>query len=761
MVNLSDSLLSSASRRLKIRKRPDLLARRQRYQGRAYWIVKDPVGMHYFRFQEEEYAILQMLDGDTSLDEIKERFENDFPPQKITLEELEQFLGMLHRSGLILASVQGQGTELLKRRSERRKKELLGALSNILCIRFKGIDPERALNWLYPKLRWFFRPWCIWLCVGLALAAVSLILVQFDVFRTKLPEFKQFFSPANAFMLAITLALTKVLHEFGHGLSCKHCGGECHELGVMILVLTPCLYCNVSDSWMLPNKWHRAAIGAAGMYVELVLASICTFVWWNTQSGLLNMLCLNVMFVSSVSTVIFNANPLLRYDGYYILADVTEIPNLRQKATTILGRKMGEWFLGLEQPDDPFLPERNQIFFALYSVASAIYRWVIVFSILMFLYRLAKEYQLEVLGEIVVIASLYGLLFQPLWQLGKFFYVPGRLDKVKKPHIYATLGGAAALLGFVFLVPLPYSVMATLEIQARDAASIYVDVPGKLERVCVKPGQQVTGGDLLAVLRSNDLELKIGELEKTYRDKRARLAILERRRFEEPGVGAQIPGARSDVTTAQDQLTEKRKDLTRLRLTVPAGVDGKVLPPPDLMHNDEPEGPLPTWSGSPFEKKNLEASLDQSALFCQIGDPDKMEAVLVIDQADIEFVRARRWGVDRHGEEVMIPGDRVELRIDELPDDTLKGEIDEIAESDLKVVSKRLSAKAGGETATRTDPSGIERPLNPSYQARVPLDNPDGTLRLGLRGRAKIHGQWQTISSRVWRLLTQTFNFKL
>ena len=79
--------------------------------------------------------------------------------------------------------------------------------------------------------------------------------------------------------------MTKILHEFGHGLSCKHFGGECHEIGVMFLVLTPCLYCNVSDSWMLPNRWHRAAIGAAGMYVELVLASICTFIWWFTEPG--------------------------------------------------------------------------------------------------------------------------------------------------------------------------------------------------------------------------------------------------------------------------------------------------------------------------------------------------------------------------------------------------------------------------------------------------------------------------------------------
>ena len=269
MVTLQDSLLSSSARKSPIRMRPDLVAQRQHYLGRTYWVVKDPVGLAYYRFQEEEFAILQMFDGAISLDEVKERFEAEFPPQKITLEELQQFLGMLHRSGLVIADVPGQGHQLRKRRDERKRKMLLAAVSNILCIRFKGFDPERLLNWLYPKVRWFFSPVAVFLCCTLALSAVTLVAVEFDVFRSKLPEFHQFFSIHNAFLLAIVLGVTKVFHEFGHGLSCKHFGGECHEMGIMVLVLTPCLYCNVSDSWMLPSKWARAAIGAAGIYVEV------------------------------------------------------------------------------------------------------------------------------------------------------------------------------------------------------------------------------------------------------------------------------------------------------------------------------------------------------------------------------------------------------------------------------------------------------------------------------------------------------------
>ncbi|MDY0171104.1 MAG: PqqD family protein, partial [Thermoguttaceae bacterium] len=251
MATLADSLVSSSARRLPIRKRPDLSARRQTYLGRSYWVVKEPVGLNYYRFQDEEFAILNMLDGEVSLDEIKRRFEAEFPPQKITLEELQQFLGMLHRSGLVIASVPNQGRQLHKRRDERRRKEFIGAISNILCIRFKGFDPERILNWLYPKVAWAFNRWIFALSLMLMVSALTLLIVQFDVFRSRLPGFYQFFSPTNALLLALTLGVTKIFHEFGHGLTCKHFGGECHEMGVMILVLTPCLYCNVSDSWML------------------------------------------------------------------------------------------------------------------------------------------------------------------------------------------------------------------------------------------------------------------------------------------------------------------------------------------------------------------------------------------------------------------------------------------------------------------------------------------------------------------------------
>jgi len=744
MATLADSVVSSSGRRLSIRKRPDLSARRQRYMGQNYWVVKEPVGLNYFRFQDEEFAILNMIDGESSLDEIKARFEAEFPPQKITLEELQQFLGMLHRSGLIVADVPGQGHQLRKRRDERRRKEIVGAMSNILCIRFKGFDPERLLNWLYPKVKWLFSPVTVALCVALITSALGLILVEFDTFHSRLPDFYQFFSPYNAFWLAVVLGVSKILHEFGHGLFCKHFGGECHEMGVMILVLTPCLYCNVSDSWMLPNKWHRAAIGAAGIWVEMVLASICALIWWFTGPGMLNHICLNMMFIASVSTLLFNGNPLLRYDGYYILSDVVEIPNLRQKATSILNRKMGEWFLGLEAPEDPFLPQQNQAFFMLYTVAAVVYRWFIMLSILYFLFKVFEPYGLKIIGQGIALMSIYGLVGMPLYKLVKFFYVPGRLHKVKKPQMYATLGALAVLAAAFFFVPLPYTVLSLLEVKARDAAWVYVDVPGRLERVSVEPGDAVTAGQQLALLSDVDLELDIARLQSERDQQQIRLASLQRRQYSDPDARDQMLQSAEALAAAENQLAEKMEDRVRLRLVAPE--DGVVLPPPWVKEPEETKDQLPSWSATPLEPRNVGAYLQESVPFCQVGDPGKMEASLVIDQAYIDFVEI---------------GQKVEIKLDELPHDLLTGKIEAIAPEAIEVSPKRLSTKAGGELATRTDESGVERPQSTSYHASVYLDDPEGVLRIGLRGRAKIHARWQTLYTRVARLFSETFHFKL
>ncbi len=312
MPTLAESLVSSSSRALTVRKRPDLSANRQHYQGTGYWVVKEPVGLQYFRFHDEEYYILNMLDGHVSLQQIKDGFEQRFAPQKITFGDLQQFIGMLHRSGLVISNSPGQGKALRERGRKKKNKETIGKFANVFALRYRGFDPEKILNAILPWFGWIFTvPALIFFCLFL-LSASLLLASQYETVYAKLPTFQQFFAADRWLILALTMAIVKVLHEFGHGLSCKKFGGECHEIGFMLLVFTPCLYCNVSDSWMLPNKWKRVWIGAAGIYVEMILASFAAYVWWFTEQGTtINDLCLNMMFLNVVSTVLVNGNPLL------------------------------------------------------------------------------------------------------------------------------------------------------------------------------------------------------------------------------------------------------------------------------------------------------------------------------------------------------------------------------------------------------------------------------------------------------------------
>jgi len=743
-MSTADAFRSSTTRGVTLRRRGDLVVNRQVYQGQAWWVVKDPISLHYFRFRPEEYALLEMLDGRTSLDQLKEQFEARFPPRRITVDELSRFIATLHRSGLVIGDRPGQGPQLFERRRQRIWREWMAWLSNIMSMRFRGIDPDRILERLDPWFGWLFAPPAIAAALVFVASALLLVLVNFDAFRAKLPEFNQFFAAGNWLYLAAALGVTKILHEFGHGLSCKHYGGECHEMGVMLLVFTPCLYCDVSDSWMLPNKWKRAAIGAAGMYVEVIIASIATYLWWNSHPGTFNKLCLDVMFVSSVSTILFNANPLLRYDGYYILSDVLEIPNLRQKANTILGRLASRWCLGIKQQDDPFLPQRNLGLFALYAVASSVYGWIVTASIFLFVWNVFKPYRLEVLGQLLAFGAVWGLVIRPLQGMIKFFKVPGRRDEVKPVNVAVTAAVAAAVVGGIALIPLPQRVWCPAELRPRGEETVYVSVPGTLTELRVRPNAIVRKGDELARLVNVDLDLEIADLEGKERQYESRLKSLERERFSDSAAGLEIGTVEESLAGIREQLARKRQDRGELVLVAPR--DGVVLPPASVKRQDDRGGMLPSWSGNTLDETNLGATLMEGTVLCLVGDPERFEAVMVVDQTEVEFVSE---------------GQPVDLKLDSFPWQTFRGTVDQLAESHIEAGSERLSVKAGGQVPTETDPSGREIPISTSYEALMTLDDPEAVYTPGMRGTARIQVGSRTVGQWLLRLLWQTFNFRM
>ena len=381
------------------------------------------------------------------------------------------------------------------------------------------------------------------------------------------------------------MATVKVLHEFGHGLSCKKFGGECHEMGAMLLVFTPCLYCNVSDSWMLPNKWQRVFIGAAGMYVELILASIATFLWWFSEDGMFHFLCLSVMFICSVSTVVFNGNPLLRFDGYYIIMDILEIPNLRQKASEILKRWFQKNCLGLELQDNPFLPQGNRVLFAAYTIASFIYRWVVAFGIIMFLNQVLKPYGLQSLGRTFAIAGVAGMVVPAFFGIYKFLKTPGRASKMKRGNILTSLAVASAILAFIAFFPLPFYVYCPTEIQPSNAVDVRTLVGGDLVRWHRQPMDHVARGDVICELENLDQKFA--------------------------------------------------------NLVLRSPIDGIIFRPPPKEDSKaaKAQEQLPTWSGDPFAPSNQDIYFGDGDLLCMVAPKDIMEAVLIVDQHDRDLLQ--------------------------------------------------------------------------------------------------------------------------
>ncbi|MFN9420069.1 MAG: biotin/lipoyl-binding protein [Pirellula sp.] len=410
-----------------------------------------------------------------------------------------------------------------------------------------------------------------------------MVLINYQEFKTKLPTFESFFAANNWVWLGLTMASVKVLHEFGHGLSCKKFGGECHEMGAMLLVFTPCLYCNVSDSWMLPNKWQRVFIGAAGMYVELILASIATFLWWFSEDGFFNFLCLSVMFICSVSTVVFNGNPLLRFDGYYITMDLLEIPNLRQKANEILKRWFQKNCLGLELQDNPFLPTQYRFLFGVFTIASSIYRWVVAFGIIMFLNQVLKPYGLQSLGRAFAVAGVAGMIVPAVISIVKFFRTPGRAQKMKRANVLTSVLIASAILSLFCFLPLPFHVNCAIEAQPKDGKEVRTFVPGKIVKWNKRPGDSVRADEVIGELENIDLEIQLkkarGELEMVQ----ARYKLLDSFASRDPSLAAQVAEEQKALQTAIGTVKEIENQYARLSIRSP--IDGVICQPPEKYDN--------------------------------------------------------------------------------------------------------------------------------------------------------------------------------
>jgi putative peptide zinc metalloprotease protein len=637
----------------------------------------------------------------------------------------------------LISDAPGQGEQLLLRHKRNQKDAWISALSNPLAIRFRGIDPQRLLRWLYPRVQWFFSPWCLATCCLLVLSASLLVFAQFAHFRSRLPEMNALLSPENLVWLAIGLGTTKLLHELGHALTCQHFGAQCNEMGLMLLVLTPCPYCNVTDAWKLSSRWQRIAIAAAGIYVEVVLASVCAILWWFSQPGFFNSVCLNVMVVCSVGTVLLNGNPLLRYDGYYILSDFLETPNLWQESRARVRGLLRRCFWGVESVDSIAFQQRGGLLL-LYAGCSIVYRGMVVVSVVYLLYRLLEPMGLVLVAHAITASVIMGILSVPIRSVWRTITNPVSRRQIQPKRVAMSSIVLLALGLLCFLVPLPCRITAPVMLQPFEARRVYVAVPGRLE-FAVAAGDVVQSGDLLARLENTEVQRELESVRGQLLRQQMRVRNLESLRGKRGEFGAQLPAAKEILADLELRQTQLSRDLTALSLVAP--VSGTVLPPPNLRPPKDGTALLRSWTGSPLDQHNLECQLERRTLLCLIGQPGRFEALLSIDQAAIQYVRK---------------GQRVRMQLDMSPQ-ILQGTISQISRSksepNARTNSQEFNGPSDEELPRRSDDASSQG----HYQAHVQIDEHDVPLLIGAHGWAKIQVDAQSLSTRIYRFGAKTF----
>lgn len=731
---------------VKLRVRADLAIAPQKYEGRTYYVVKDPVSLRYYRFKEQEHFLLKFLDGAHSLDQAQKEFENRFRPERLTLEDLEQFGQQLLTVGLAQNESPQAGKQLFERRNKRRNMELMQTFTNILYIKIPIFDPEKLLTKMLPWLYWMFTTWFFIASVSFMLAAVMLVTTHFETFLSRLPSYQEFFSFKTAVYLWAALGVVKVIHEFGHGLSCKALGGEVHEMGFLFLCLSPAMYCNVSDAWTLPSKWHRIIISFAGIYVELMIAAAATFIWWNTPSQpFINNLSLSLMVVCSVSTVLFNGNPLMRYDGYYVLADWLEIPNLRDRANRYLSRLGMEHLLGIEVQPEPYMDLTRRILFISYAVVSYVYRWVVTFVILKFMATFLRPYKLEIISEMLALIALGSMVGWPLYRLLKNVHKRGRLPDMKAQRVVLTSIGLAGLLLVFFFVPMPVTRVRQLglvQVHPDHQVNLHVEVPSILQKLHVKEGETVTKGKVLAEFVSPDLEAKLeqAQAQQTIKEnvvkETANTMPLAREAKDRDSLSQAMMKAKAELKGAQSNLGDLQRIKEKLIIRAPRHGVVMGLPKPDEV-------------GKSWDR-------EQSTPFCTIGDRIRLRVLVPVPPADYDLMLQNKK---------LVGGERhlgVTIRVQGRAQHTWQGHVSLWPEAEAKTIPPALSNKGGGPLAIK--PANDPNQLIPQAQVflvGVDIDDPDAAICPGAMAQVKIHCQYRSCAWWTWRAICTTFDLGL
>ena len=694
---------------------------RQQYRGQPSYVLEDRASEHFYRFSPSAYLLIGLMDGAQTVQRIWDVACDRLGDEAPTQDEMIHLLAQLHAADVLQCDVTPDAVELFERFREHQRRRVVSRLLSFFAWRISLVDPERFLRRIVPIARPFIG-WVgalVWLAV-VGPAAVVLAVHGQDVAANIVDRILSVQSLIAVWML---FPLIKALHELGHALVAKAYGGEVHDMGVMMLVLTPVPYVDASSAWAFPEKWRRIAVGAAGMLVEIFIAALAVFVWVNAEAGLVRTVAFTVIVNVGISTVLFNANPLLRFDGYYILSDWLEIPNLWGRARRYLGYVCERHAFGRREAEPPPSTAGERAWFVVYGVSSFAYRIVVVAVILTFLGR--RSFALAVVFATLIAV---GWIAVPAVRGLRYLVASPSLRQVRGRALAVTVGSLAVIVTLVGIIPLPYRSRAEGVIWIPEESFVRARTEGFIHQVVAPPGDRVRRGDTLVVLHDPVVRARAEELEGRRRELRARYD--ERRPTDR--VKAQL--ILEELGFVERGLDDARR---RVRdLTIAAGADGTfVLPLPTGVADGMP-CPCPQELPGRFVK--------EGQLVGYVVELATVTVRAVVRQGQIDLIRHDTRAVD--------------VRLADRLGDPLPAQIRRIVPAATEQLpATALGTEGGGKVVV--DPRHVDGLTALGKLFQVDLELPTASRLLNAGGRAYVrfdHGR-RPLAQQWYREIRQLF----
>lgn len=693
--------------------RPDVIVRRQYFRGERWFVLQNPFDNRYFRIRPVAYEFVARLGPEKTVQDVWLECADRFPDEAPGQEAVLQLLAQLYFTNLLHYENAADSEQLFRRYEERRQRETAARLLNLMFMRFPLLDPDRFLVRTLPVVGKFIG----WMGALLWMAVVGWALkVAVDNFPALRLQGEGILAPSNLALLYAALVVIKTIHEFGHAYFCRKFGGEVHVMGVLLMIFTPVPYVDTTSSWGFRRRWQRVLVGAAGMIVELFVAALATFVWAKSGPGLVHSLCYNVMFIASVSTVIFNANPLLRYDGYYILSDLLEIPNLSQRASGELRHLWECHVFGVRQSESPAHSRSESAWLVFYGIVSGIYR-VIVFTGVLLL--VADRFL--ILGIIMVAVCSISWVTVPVGRFIHYLASSPRLNRVRSRAVAATAGLALVVLILFVFIPFPHHFRAPGIVQARQRTDVVNDVAGRVDAILAVPGSRVVRDQPLVQLSSPELELELADASARYDEAADHLREA-------------LSRSTADLKPLQSRLDSVEASLAKLEadkssLLMRASQDGYWV--------------------APRIRENVGEYIARGTPLGVVVDPREFEFVATVVQADADEVfgsgSSRAKGAASRGAEVRLRG-QSEIVIGVTQWKVVPG-------GKQKLPSAALGWMAGGEVPVAANQPDEAKEL--FFEVHASLAPTEAALLHGRSGTIRFALPSEPLLPRWWRRLRQ------